>query len=133
MKQIYVNIPVASVAKSREFFAALGFSFNEQFSDAQAACMVVEENICVMMLDRQYFQTFTHKPVADATKGTEVLLCLSCESPAAVDDLVAKAIAAGGASPNPKQELGFMYGHGFEDLDGHVWELNWMDPKGMPQ
>lgn len=132
-RQIYVNVPVANIAKSRKFFTSLGFSFNEQFSNQEAACMVVADNIYVMMLETKYFQTFTHKPAADATKSTEMLLCLSCESREAVDELVAKAIAAGGASPNPKQDHGFMYGHGFEDLDGHVWELAWMDPKGMPQ
>ena len=130
--QIYVNLPVRNVARSRRFFTELGFAFNEQFSNEQGVCMVVGDDIFVMLLIESFFQTFTKKPVADASKSTEVLVCLSCDSRAKVDDLVAKAVAAGGTSPNPKQDHGFMYGHGFEDLDGHVWELAYMDPNAVP-
>ena len=130
--QIYVNLPVQNVARSRRFFTELGFAFNEQFSNEQAVCMVVGDDSFVMLLVESFFQTFTKKPVADASKSTEVLVCLSCDSRSKVDDLVAKAVAAGGTSPNPKQDHGFMYGHGFEDLDGHVWELIFMDPDAAP-
>ena len=130
--QIYVNLPVQNVARSRRFFTELGFAFNEQFSNEQAVCMVVGDDSFVMLLVESFFQTFTKKPVADASKSTEVLVCLSCDSRSKVDDLVAKAVAAGGTSPNPKQDHGFMYGHGFEDLDGHVWELIYMDPDAAP-
>jgi len=131
--KIYVNLPVKNLKRSQEFFAALGFTFNPQFSDERAACMVISDDIYAMLLLEDYFQTFTNKPIADATEVTEVLLCLSCESRAKVDELVAKAIAGGGSAPNPKQDLGFMYGHGFEDLDGHVWELVYMDETATPQ
>ena len=130
--QIYVNLPVKNIERTQAFFTSLGFSFNPQFSNDQAICMVVADDIYVMLLVESFFQTFTKKPVADATKGTEVIVCLSCESRARVDELVAKAVAAGGRAPNPKQDHGFMYGHGFEDLDGHVWELTYMDPNAAP-
>ena len=126
-KQIFVNLPVRDLGRSREFFASLGFSFNPQFSNDDGACMIVGENIFAMLLVERFFQGFTSKPVANARETTEVLTCLSCESREEVDALVAKAIAAGGRAPNPKQDHGFMYGHGFEDLDGHVWELAYMD------
>lgn len=126
-KQIFVNLPVKDLARSRAFFARLGFTFNEQFSNDDGACLILGENIFAMLLAERFFQTFTGKPVADAFETTEVLTCLSCESRAEIDALVAKAIDAGGRAPNPKRDHGFMYGHGFEDLDGHVWELAWMD------
>jgi predicted lactoylglutathione lyase len=130
--QIFVNLPVREVERTRTFFASLGFEFNPQFSNEQALCMVVSETIFVMLLVEEFFKTFTKKPIVDARKSTEVLVCLSCESRAKVDDLVAKALTAGGTAPNPKQDHGFMYGHGFEDLDGHVWELVYMDPNAAP-
>ncbi|MEN3274255.1 MAG: uncharacterized protein V7631_45 [Massilia sp.] len=128
-KQIFVNLPVRDLARSRAFFASLGFGFNPQFSNDDGAWMILGENIFAMLLVEPFFQGFTGKPVADARETTEVLTRLSCESREEVDALVAKALAAGGRAPNPKQDLGFMYGHGFEDLDGHVWELAWMDMK----
>lgn len=128
--QIFVNLPVKNVPRTQAFFAALGFGFNPQFSNEQGLCMVVADNIFVMLLAEPFFQTFTQKPVADATRGTEVLLCLSCDSREAVDAQVAKALAAGGRAPNAAQDHGFMYVHGFEDLDGHLWELAFMS--GMP-
>ena len=131
-RQIFVNLPVADLKRSMAFFKALGFSFNPEFTNDQGACMVVGDNIYTMLLAREFFQTFTGKPVADATRSTEVLVCLSCESRAEVDDLVRKALASGGKAPNPPQDHGFMYGHGFEDLDGHVWELTYMDPNAAP-
>jgi predicted lactoylglutathione lyase len=129
-KQIFINLPVADLKRSMEFFTHLGFTFNPQFTDDKAACMVIHDNIFTMLLVREYFAGFTHKPVADAFQGTEVLIGLDAESREAVDELVAKAVAAGGKAPNPAHDHGFMYQHGFEDLDGHVWEVFWMG--GMP-
>ena len=128
-RQIFVNLPIKNMEKSQAFFKSLGFAFNPQFTNDQGACMVISENQSyAMLLVEPFFQTFTKKPVADATQSTEVLVCLSCESRAEVDALVAKARAAGGTVPNAPQDHGFMYGHGFEDLDGHAWELVYMDP-----
>jgi predicted lactoylglutathione lyase len=131
-KQIYVNLPVKDLARSRAFFSSLGFEFNPQFSNDQGACMIIGENIFAMLLAEPFFQGFTTKPIANARETTEVLTCLSCESREEVDALVSKALAAGGRAPNPKQDHGFMYGHGFEDLDGHVWELSYMDMGAIP-
>jgi len=131
-RKIFVNLPIKEMKRSQEFFRALGFSFNPQFTNEQGACMVISEDIFVMLLVEPFFQGFTKKPIVDAKKATEVLVCLSCESRAEVDDLVKKALAAGGAAPNAPQDHGFMYGHGFEDPDGHVWELTWMDPAAVP-
>jgi len=131
-QQIFVNLPVKHVERAKAFFAGLGFSHNPQFSDEKAVCIVIADNIFAMLLAEPFFQTFTKKPIADATKSTEVLVCLSCDSRAKVDELVAKAVAGGGKAPNPVQDHGFMYGHGFEDLDGHVWELVYMDPNAAP-
>lgn len=127
-KQIYVNLPVKNLERTKEFFASLGFGFNPQFTNEQAACMVVSDDIYVMLLVESFFQTFTKKPVADASKVTEVLVCLSAESRQAVDDMVARAVAGGGKIPREPQDHGFMYGHAFEDLDGHIWELIYMEP-----
>lgn len=124
--QIYVNLPVKNLERSVEFFSRLGFSFNPQFTNENATCMIVSDDIYVMLLVEPFFQTFTPKPIADATRTTEVLLCLSRDSRAAVEDMVAKAVTAGGTTPNKAQDHGFMYQHGFQDLDGHLWELAYM-------
>ncbi len=132
-RQIFVNLPIKNMSRSQAFFKGLGFAFNPQFTNEQGACMVISENHnYVMLLVEPFFQGFTKKPIADATKTTEVLICLSCESRAEVDDLVKKALAGGGTAPNPPQDHGFMYSHGFTDLDGHVWEVMWMDPAAAP-
>jgi uncharacterized protein len=131
-RKIFVNLPIKNMERSQAFFKSLGFTFNPQFTNEQGACMVVSDDIFVMLLVEPFFQTFTKKPIADATKVTEVLMCLSAESRAEVDALVKKALAAGGTSPNPPQDHGFMYGHGFTDLDGHVWELAYMDMTAVP-
>jgi len=131
-KMIFVNLPVKNVARTKAFFSSLGYTFDPRFSNDTALSMKLGENLFAMLLHEDFFKTFTKKPVADASKGTEAIVCLSCESREEVDALVAKAVAAGATTPNPKQDHGFMYGHGFEDLDGHVWELMWMDPNGMP-
>jgi uncharacterized protein len=131
-RKIFVNLPIKNMEKSKAFFGALGFGFNPQFTNEQGACMVVAEDIFVMLLIESFFQTFIKKPISDAKKATEVLVCLSCESRAEVDAMVKKALAAGGTAPNAPQDHGFMYAHGFEDVDGHIWELVWMDPNATP-
>jgi predicted lactoylglutathione lyase len=127
MRMIFVNLPVKDVKASRAFFGALGFTFNEQFCSEDTACMVIEENIFSMLMERDRFKSFIKGDIADTAKGKEVLTCLSCSSRAEVEALKAKALAAGGAEWMPAQDYGFMYGDSFTDLDGHVWELNWMD------
>ncbi|HYC95227.1 MAG TPA: VOC family protein [Sphingomicrobium sp.] len=122
-KQIYVNLPVKDLERSKSFFVALGFRFNPQFTDQNAACMIVSDDIYVMLLTESFFQGFTGKAIADAHKVTEVLVCLSCDSRAELDGLVAKAVAAGGKAPRQLKDHGFMVQHGFEDPDGHIWEL----------
>jgi uncharacterized protein len=122
-KQIFINLPVADLKKSRAFFESLGFTFNPQFSNDSGACLILGENLFAMLLTVPFFKGFTSKAVVDASQATECLICLSCESRAEVDTLVAGALAAGGTAPRPPQDHGFMYGHGFEDLDGHIWEL----------
>ena len=131
-KQIFVNLPVGNLPRSRAFFESLGLHFEPKFSNDQGACLVVGDNIFAMLLTNDFFKTFTAKPITDATRSTEVLVCLSCESRAEVDALVQKALAAGGTAPRAPQDHGFMYGHGFEDLDGHIWELVYMDPNAAP-
>ncbi|MCG2586801.1 VOC family protein [Massilia sp. TS11] len=126
-KQIFINLAVKDLDKSKAFFQALGYQFNPQFTNEHGACMVVQEgSIHVMLLTEAFFQTFTSKTIVDARQSTEVLVCFSCDSREEVDTLVAKAVAAGGRIPRPPQDHGFMYGHAFEDLDGHVWELVYM-------
>ncbi len=127
-RQIFVNLPVRDIARTRAFFGALGFSFNDQFSNDKALCMPIGEGGYVMLLAEPFFQGFTKKPVADATKSSEVLVALSCESVAEVDAMVAKALGAGGRAPVERKDHGFMVQHGFEDPDGHQWEVFWMDP-----
>jgi uncharacterized protein len=129
--KVFVNLPVKDLPKSKEFFGKLGFKFNAQFTDDTAACMVVSEDSYAMLLTHPKFKEFTPKPICDATKSTEVLIALSCESRAKVDDLVRAALAAGGATYSAAKDHGFMYGHGFQDLDGHIWELFWMDPSAV--
>jgi len=114
------------------FFSQLGFEFNPQFTDDNAACLVIGENIFAMLLTEKFFKTFTSKPLADAKKNTEVLVCFNADSRKDVDDMVAKAAKAGGTIPRKPQDHGFMYGHGFEDLDGHIWEVMYMDPNAKP-
>src|SRR5437868_629919 len=119
--KIFVNLPVSDLDKSVAFFNRLGFTFNAQFTDETATCMIVAEDINIMLLTHAKFKTFAPNPICDATKSTEVLVCLSCERRGKVDEMVRKAIAAGGRTYNQPQDHGFMYGHGFQDLDGHVW------------
>ena len=127
-RQIFVNLPVKDLDRSVAFFTRLGFTFNPDFTDETATCMIVSDDIFVMLLTEAKFKTFTPKTIADATRSTEVLVCLSCESRAEVDDTVQKAVAAGGMTYSEPQDHGFMYAHGFQDLDGHIWELVAMRP-----
>lgn len=129
--KIFVNLPVKDLNKSVTFFTKLGFSFNAQFTDENATCMVISEDIFVMLLVEPFFKNFTKKEIADARKTTESIICLSAESRAEVDEMVSRALAAGGTAPNQKQDQGYMYGHGFEDIDGHLWEVMWMDPAAV--
>ena len=127
MRSIFVNLPVQHLTASRAFWSALGFGFNETYSDDSAACLVVEENICVMLLTEARFRDFVVGDVADAWTTKEVLLCLSCSSRQEVDDLVGRALAQGAKPWKDAFEAGPMYGGSFQDLDGHVWELVSMD------
>ena len=129
--KLFLNLPVQDLQKSIDFFTELGFSFNPQFTDEAATCMIVSEDIFVMLLTHAKFKSFTPKPICDATKSTEVLVCLSCESRDKVDDMVRKALAAGGTTYSQPQDHGFMYAHGFQDLDGHIWELVYMEPSAI--
>ncbi|ASL46847.1 hypothetical protein bAD24_III05615 [Burkholderia sp. AD24] len=129
-KQIYVNLAVDDLERSKAFFSTIGFSFDPQFTNEQAACLILGENLYAMLLVKELFKSFTRKPLCNPKESTEALLGLSCESRGEVDALVAKAHAAGGAVPRAPQDYGFMYGHGFEDIDGHIWELIYMDPNG---
>ena len=131
--KIFVNLAVKDLKKSIEFFTKLDFKFNAQFTDETAACMMVGEDIFVMLLTHDKFKTFTPKEICDATKSTEVLVCLSAESRENVNAMVGKAVAAGGTTYNEPQDHGFMYGHGFQDLDGHIWELFYMEPSAIHQ
>ena len=121
--QIFVNLPVSNLQKSVEFFSKLGYTFDPQYTDENATCMIIADNIFAMLLVKPFFESFISKPVADAHKSAEVILALSADSRAAVDLLVDKAIAAGAGEPRPTQDLAFMYQRGFEDLDGHLWEV----------
>jgi predicted lactoylglutathione lyase len=130
-KQIIFNLPVRDLAKSKAFFSALGFSFNSQFSNDSAAFMIiVEDSIQCMLMTEPFFGSFTNKPVVQAKEANEVIICLSCENREEVDTLIARALAAGATTPHPPEDHGFMYDQGFEDLDGHLWNLVWMAPQG---
>ena len=126
-QMIFVNLPVQDLDASKAFFSALGYQFNPAFTDENAACMVISESIFVMLLVKPFFQQFTNKTIADAQTTTEVITCLSADSRKAVDVLVDKAVSAGASEPQPARDYGFMYQRGFQDLDGHLWEIAHMD------
>jgi uncharacterized protein len=127
-KLIFVNLPVADLVRATAFYEAIGARKNEQFCDATGSCMVFSETIHAMLLTHEKFRQFTPKDIADARTTTEVLICMSADSRDAVDDIVGRAREAGGrADPSPKQDYGVMYGRSFEDPDGHIWEVMWMD------
>lgn len=123
---IFVNLPVKNLDKSMAFFTEIGFEFNEQMTDKNAACMIVGPNIYVMLLVEPYFKSFTRKQLADATSTTEVIVSLTADSRADVNELVNNALAAGGNASHDKMDNEFMYGWSFEDIDGHIWEVMYM-------
>ena len=127
-RKMFLNLAVRDLKKSMDFFGTLGFTFNRQFTDDNAACMVVSSEAYVMLLTEPFFKTFTTLEQCDTSRSTEGLFALSCESRAEVDEIVQKAVAAGGRHAMPPQDHGFMYGWSFYDLDGHHWEVLWMDP-----
>lgn len=132
-KMIFVNLPVTDLKRSMAFYEAVGATNNPHFTDDTAACMVISETIYVMLLTHGKWRQFTSKPIVDAHANAQVLLCLSASSREEVSDMVEKASAAGGKpDPTPTQEYGVMFGRSFEDLDGHIWEVMWMDPSAIP-
>lgn len=130
-QMIFVNLPVNDIDASKKFFTQLGYSINDQFSDESTASVVISDTIVAMLLTKEKYAGFTKKEIVDATKSSEVLLCLSAESREKVDGLVDGAIAAGGSASGETQDYGFMYGRAFDDLDGHTWEVMWMDPAAV--
>lgn len=125
--KIFVNLPVKDLEKSKAFFTALGYTFNPQFTDQNAACLVISEDIYAMLILPEFFKRFTAKTIVDATKSTEAIIALSANSREEVDELVKRAIGAGGKQTRDAEDYGWMYGRSFEDLDGHQWETMWMD------
>lgn len=131
---IFVNLPVANLKRSMDFFGALGYTFNPQFTDENAACLVIEEDhIYAMLLTPEFFKRFTKKEIADSKRTTEAILALAVDSREAVDALVDKALAVGGSASNEPDDQGFMYSRSFQDPDGHLWEVLYMDVSAMPQ
>ncbi len=130
-RMIFVNVPVADLAASKTFFAKLGFAFDDNFSDENAASMIVNDQAFVMLLSRERFADFTKKPIADARETTETILCVSADSRDEVDRFADSALAAGGSASGEPQDFGFMYGRSFQDLDGHNWEVMWMSAEAV--
>jgi len=128
-RQIYVNLAVRDLPRSQQFFRKLGFEFNPKFTDDKAACMIINDDAYVMLLGEPFFRSFTRRELCDTSRQTEGLFAVSCASRAEVDGLLDKALAAGGQVASDPQDHGFMYGRSFYDLDGHHWEVMWMDPK----
>lgn len=127
-RKVFVNLPVDDLPRAKAFFAHLGFAFNAQFTDDNAACMILSDEGYVMLLRREFFRGFTQRAVADASSPTEVLIALSCDSRAEVDQLVELALAHGGTAAMLAMDHGFMYARSFYNPDGHHWEVLWMDP-----
>jgi predicted lactoylglutathione lyase len=130
-RQIFVNLPVKDLENSMRFFTGLDFSFDTQFTDENAACMVVTDDIYVMLLTEPFFRTFTKKDLVDARNSTEVLVALAVDSRQQVDALADKALESGGSPAREPDDQGFMYTRSFEDLDGHIWEIFWMDESAI--
>ncbi len=131
--KIFVNLPVKDLKRSVELLTKLGYTFNQQFTDENATCMIISENIFAMLLVENRFKDFTKKPISDATKNTEVLIALDVESREKVDEMVKKAVEAGGSIYIEPQDHGWMYAHSYADLDGHQWEVMWMDENALAQ
>jgi uncharacterized protein len=130
-REIFVNLPVRDLQKTMEFFTALGFTYNQQFTDDKAACMIISDKAYVMLLSEPFFKGFTKNQICDTSTHTEALFALSCESRAEVDQMVRKAIDGGGRHAMDPTDHGFMYSWSFYDIDGHHWEVLWMDPKAV--
>ena len=131
--KIFVNLPVKDLDKSKEFFTKIGFTINPQFTNEKAACVVISDTIFAMILKEEFFKTFIpKKEISDATKTTEVLMALSVENKAGVDEMLNKAFAAGAKESRPAEDHGFMFSRSFEDPDGHIWEVFWMDRNAVP-
>lgn len=131
--RIFVNLPVKDLQQSIAFFTELGFSFNLQFTDDKAACMIIGQNIYAMLLIEERFKDFTNKTICDAKKSTEVLLALDAGSREEVDAMISDAIKAGGTTYREPQDHGWMYGHSFADLDGHQWEILYINDSAIPK
>jgi len=131
--QMYVNLPVKDLKRSVDFFTALGFKFNSQFTDDKATCMIIGEDIYVMLLTEEFFKTFTKKDINNTSENNEVILCISADSKEKVDEYINRAVTAGGTTPMEKQDHGWMYSNGFQDPDGHLWEVMYMDINAMPK
>jgi uncharacterized protein len=129
--KIFVNLPAKDLNKTIEFFTKLGFKFNPQFTDENATCMIVGEDIFVMLLVEKFFKTFTKKEISDSSKNTEVIVALSVEAREKVDQMINKAIEAGGREYREPQDHGWMYGRSFEDINGHIWEIIYMDESAL--
>jgi uncharacterized protein len=129
--KIFVNLPVKDLNNTIDFFTKLGFSFNPQFTDENATCMIVGEDIFVMFLVENFFKTFTKKNISDTAKSTEVIVALSAQSRQEVDQMINKVVEAGGREPKESQDHGWMYGRSFEDINGHLWEIFYMDETAM--
>jgi predicted lactoylglutathione lyase len=130
-QMVFVNLVTNDVEASKRFFRELGYTINPQFSNDDCACVVISDTIIAMLHSRAHYAHFTSKEIVDSTKSSEVLVCLSAESREKVDELVEKAIAAGGTPSGTPQDHGHMYGRAFDDLDGHTWEVAWMDPAAV--
>ena len=128
---IFVNLPVKDLKKTVEFFTKLGFTFNPQFTDENATCMIVGKDIFVMLLVEKFFKTFTKKEISDTTKNTETIVALSAQSREEVDQMMEKVLDAGGREARDPQDHGWMYGRNFEDINGHLWEIFYMDESAM--
>ena len=129
--QIFVNLPVKDLGRTVEFFKKLGFAFNAQFTDENATCMIINDNIFVMLLVEKFFKSFTKKEICDTTKDTEVIIALSTDSREKVDEMMHNVFRAGGKESREPQDHGWMYGRSFQDINGHLWEIIYMDEKAL--
>ncbi|HEX8274036.1 MAG TPA: VOC family protein [Longimicrobiaceae bacterium] len=132
-RQMFINLPVKDLNRSVEFFTQLGYTFNAQFTDENATCMIIGENLYAMLLVEDFFRTFTDREIIDAHRSVEAIVALALDSREQVDEQVAKARAAGGTIPREPKDYGFMYQHAFQDPDGHLWEVFYMDESAVPQ
>lgn len=131
--KIFVNLPVKDLNNTIDFFTKLGYSFNPQFTDDKAGCLVISNDIFIMVMKEEFFRSFIPGEITDTSKSTESIVCLSVDSREAVDELIKKALDAGGTTYKEPQDQEYMYGHRFRDLDGHIWEIIWMDPAALNQ